>query len=298
MTENGPPERSGRSAGRVAAARVRIEHARSSVIASRTRFRSVDVAFEISGRDRATGGAVLAGAIAFRLFLWTLPATLVTVGLIGFSSGDAEADAKDLGVGAATAHAVGTAAEQAQRGRWLLVIIGVALLVSVSRTLGVTVHTAIAMTWQLPIVKVGRYLVVAAVTAGILGGVLLVAAFTSYARHESDVLGLAVALLVVLLWTGSWWAISVLLPHPPLPWWGLLPGAALVGVGMEIMHLVAIFYLEPRVTSSSALYGSLGLAATLLLGAYILARLLLASAGLNATLHAKFGQSAATEQQS
>jgi uncharacterized BrkB/YihY/UPF0761 family membrane protein len=65
------------------------------------------------------------------------------------------------------------------------------------------------------------------------------------------------------------------------PWWGLLPGAALVGVGIQVMHLVTVFYLAPKIVSSSNLYGSLGAAATLLLAVYLVSRLVLGAAVLN-----------------
>ena len=258
------------------------------MVDSRGRYNSVDVAFQLSDRDVATGGAVLAGAVAFRMFLWALPATLVLTGLLGFSADEAADTAKDVGLGKVTAQTVGEAAYQAHRARWALIVIGLVFLVSVSRTLGVTVRTAVALTWQQPVRRGSPYLQTAGITALVLVCVLLIGVMTSWLRNQAPGFGLVAAVAVVLVWTLGWWAISVLLPHAPgLPWWGLVPGAVLVGVGAEIMHLVVLLYLEPRVTSASALYGSLGAAATLLLGAYFIARLILASAALNATIHAR-----------
>jgi uncharacterized BrkB/YihY/UPF0761 family membrane protein len=260
---------------------------------SRGKYRSVDVAFRFSDRDVATGGAVLAGAVAFRMFLWALPATLVLTGLLGFNADDAEDTATDVGLGKVTAQTVGEAAYQAHRARWVLIIIGIVFLVSVSRTLGVTVRTAVALTWQQPVRRGSPYLQTAGITALVLVCVVLIGVVTSWLRNRTPGVGLVAAVAVVVVWTLGWWAISLLLPHPPrLPWWGLLPGAVLVGVGAEVMHLVILLYLEPRVTSASALYGSFGAAATLLLGAYFIARLVLASAALNATIHARSSQSA------
>jgi uncharacterized BrkB/YihY/UPF0761 family membrane protein len=285
---NTSPAATDESRGRIAAARQRVDRARSAVVDSRTRFRTVDVAFQLSDRDVATGGAVLAGAVAFRMFLWTLPAALVAVGILGFNAGDAQSDASEVGLGEVTAQAVGQAAAQAHRARWVLVVAGTVLLISVSHTLGVTVRTATALTWQQPVRRGSGYLQTALVTAVAMGGVLVLVVLCSWLRKHSPGIGIVVAVAVVLIWTSTWWGISTLLPHPPLPWWGLLPGAALVGVGTEIMHLVVIFYLAPKVTSSAALYGSLGAAATLLLGAYLVSRLMLASSSLNATLHARY----------
>ncbi len=273
--------------GRIAAAKLKIDQTRSNVVASRSKHFTVDVALDLSVRDMSTGGAVLAGAIAFRVFLWTLPASLLVVGLLGFNSDDAKSGAKGFGLGGVTADAVSTAAAEAHRARWALVIIGAVLLVSVSRTLGVTVFTSVALTWQLSVRKPASYLVTAGVTAALMLGIAAISAACAWLRHHSPGVGLAASIVVIVIWTASWWGISSLLPHPPLPWWGLLPGACLVGIGMEIMHLIVVLYLAPRVSSSSALYGSLGAAATLLLGAYLIARIILASAGLNATIHTK-----------
>ena len=45
-----------------------------------------------------------------------------------------------------------------------------------------------------------------------------------------------------------------------------------------------MLYLSPRLSTSSQLYGSLGTAATLLLGVYIVARVVLAATTLNVTI--------------
>jgi uncharacterized BrkB/YihY/UPF0761 family membrane protein len=285
-----PSVASARARGRIAAARLRVDNARTAVVASRTRYRPIDVAFDLSDRDIATGGAVLAGAIAFRMFLWTLPASLLSVGILGFNADGARSDAGTFGLAKATADSVGDAAAQAQRGRWVLVLTGAVLLVSVSRTMAVTLRTAVALTWQLPVPKRRHYLQTAGLTIVVMAGVLAVIAFCSWLRHQSPGIGIAVIILVVVIWALVWWGVSALLPHPPLPWWGLLPGAALVGIGMELLNLAVVLYLGPRIGSASALYGSLGVAATLLLGAYLLARIMLASAALNATLHARYPQ--------
>ena len=49
---------------------------------------TVKLVIDALREDRNTGGALLAGALAFRLFLWLLPAGLVVVALLGFTSAD------------------------------------------------------------------------------------------------------------------------------------------------------------------------------------------------------------------
>ncbi len=90
-------------------------------------------------------------------------------------------------------------------------------------------------------------------------------------------------LLVVVYAAGAVWAMR-LLPHGDAPWTALIPGAVLVGVGLQALHLFTVLYLVPRLGRSSELYGSLGAATVILLWLYIIARLFTLSAFLNATL--------------
>ena len=64
----------------------------------------------------------------------------------------------------------------------------------------------------------------------------------------------------------------------------LLPGAALLGVGHALLELATVLYLAPKLTRAPALYGSLGSAATLLLWLFLMSRIIVAAAFLNATL--------------
>ncbi len=268
-------------AGRLHEAWVRIDATRVRVISSRLRHRPLDLALTLSEHDVATGGALMAGALAFRLFLWSLPAALLSVGLLGFNE-NAEQDATDAGLGRYAADAIGTAAQEAHRGRWLAVIIGATLLVIVSYTLAKTVVVATALIWGEPVRKPGRPVrAVGAVLATVVlaFGVSLVA---TWMRQDSPGVGLTATILVALVWAALWWLVSTWLPRPDgLRWWALLPGAALVGVGAQLLHLATIFYFSRRITHASQLYGSLGVAATMLLWTYVVARLLLASAALN-----------------
>jgi uncharacterized BrkB/YihY/UPF0761 family membrane protein len=69
-----------------------------------------------------------------------------------------------------------------------------------------------------------------------------------------------------------------------VPWYALLPGAALLAVGLELLALLGTYFIAPRIESSQRAYGALGIAATLLFGLYVIARLVVASAILNATV--------------
>jgi uncharacterized BrkB/YihY/UPF0761 family membrane protein len=75
------------------------------------------------------------------------------------------------------------------------------------------------------------------------------------------------------------------LPHArDAGWRDLLPGALLLAAGAQVLHLVTVFYLAGRIESASELYGALGSASAVLLWLYLIGRLVVGSAVLNATL--------------
>jgi uncharacterized BrkB/YihY/UPF0761 family membrane protein len=67
----------------------------------------------------------------------------------------------------------------------------------------------------------------------------------------------------------------------------LVPGALLIAGGVIVMRLVTVLYLLNRIESSSELYGGLGAAAGILLWLYLIGRLIVGAAVLNAALWAR-----------
>ena len=72
------------------------------------------------------------------------------------------------------------------------------------------------------------------------------------------------------------------LPNRARSWRDLLPEAIVVAVGMQVLHLVVVLYLAPKLGRSSELYGALGAATVILLWLYLVARLIVSGAFLNA----------------
>ena len=89
--------------------------------------------------------------------------------------------------------------------------------------------------------------------------------------------------LVLVYAAGALW-MMLLLPHADAPWTALIPGAVIVGLGIQGLHLFATLYLVPKIGRTSELYGALGTATVILLWLCIIARLITLSAFLNATL--------------
>jgi uncharacterized BrkB/YihY/UPF0761 family membrane protein len=106
----------------------------------------------------------------------------------------------------------------------------------------------------------------------------------TYLRHQDVALALLLAPVSFVIVCGAWLGVSLLLPHADANWRALLPGAALVGIGHAALQFATILYLAPKLARAPALYGSLGSAATLLLWLFLVSRLMVAAAFLNATL--------------
>jgi uncharacterized BrkB/YihY/UPF0761 family membrane protein len=64
----------------------------------------------------------------------------------------------------------------------------------------------------------------------------------------------------------------------------MLPGAVLVGIGTLLLHLVTVFWIAREVEHKSDTYGAIGVSLALLLWAYLLGRVIVAAASLNAAL--------------
>ena len=82
------------------------------------------------------------------------------------------------------------------------------------------------------------------------------------------------------------------LPHRDAPWTALLPGAAVFALGIEVLHAVVVYVITPWALAKQGTYGALGVAASLLVGLFLISRLMVAAAVVNATLwerHARPG---------
>jgi uncharacterized BrkB/YihY/UPF0761 family membrane protein len=91
-------------------------------------------------------------------------------------------------------------------------------------------------------------------------------------------------LITVLPYAGIWLLAMVGLPHREAPWPALIPGALLFGLGVEVLQVVTAYFLVPYALAKQGTYGALGTAAALLFGLYLISRLIVAAAVVNATL--------------
>lgn len=268
---------------------VTTERVTGALEAARRRWRAVDAVLAARERDRRLVGGALAGAVAFRLFVYLLPLFLASVTLLGLVAslgGNPVPSLGDqLGLSAYLVDSVESAADDSQRGLWALVPLALWATYSAGLATTKVLRAIHALAWDRPVERLQRAWIGAVTCFGVVVLVMAIVAVTQVLRQRSERLGLGFAVAQVVVLVGVWWVVSHALPHAAAARWrALLPGAVLVGVGVWGLHVASALLLARRVASASALYGSLGVAAALLAWLYLLGRLLVGSAMLNATL--------------
>jgi uncharacterized BrkB/YihY/UPF0761 family membrane protein len=248
----------------------------------------IDAGFRAVERDVITGGIVLAGAVAFRIFLFLVPYVFVLVVGFGVAADATREDPQDLarrsGVGGLVAKAVGGAADLSGFERASALVIGLVALVFGARALVKVLRIVSGLIWG---VTPGRLqssakailAVVGLTTAALAFGVAL-----DSVRAESALLGLFGIVLFALVPFTIALLTSVLLPRQPTRWPELVPGAVFLALGALVLHVVTVYWIAHEVESKTDTYGAIGSALAILLWSYLLGRLFTASSVINATL--------------
>jgi uncharacterized BrkB/YihY/UPF0761 family membrane protein len=271
----------------LAGGQARLERARS-------RSMVVDTMVGVVRRERPVAVGILAASLAFRLFALLVPLAYVVVAGLGFAAQASASETRagdENRLGDLVIASVAAATRTSGRGRWLALILGVlATLVAAAAVLEVLrwVHL---LAWRLPPARsrTSPWLVL-----GLIAGIAVIS-FTSTVAEQArgDAKGLASELTVLLTSAGVqlvvlavlWLALTLAMPRPAgVPWNALVPGACLFAVGYLAFILTVSLYFAPRAARASTVYGSLGVALTLLVSLFLFARLAVAAAELNATL--------------
>ena len=268
----------------------RIEETRKRLEESRPRSKFLDTVFGALESDVAAGGGVLAG-----VFLFLVPYVFVRVSVFGLgaSAGDEEPRslAREAGIGGLAAKALAGVGDLSTGERLLsLVVAGFALLLA-TRALLKVLRIVHALIWHTRAGKVPSMARAAGMLVLIVTFALVVSALIGKLRGESFLLGLVASLLWILLPIAVWLFVSWHMPHPAdLPWTALIPGAVFFGVGIEVLHLVTVYWIAREVESKTETYGAIGFALALLLWAYLLGRVITSSAVINETLWSRYQQ--------
>lgn len=276
-----------RSQARTAALRARAERLTGQAQEARSRHRSVDALFDIVDRDAEVGGGIIAGALAYRFFIWLLPLVLVLVAGLGIaadassrSPGDA---AETIGLAGLITSSIASAANSSTR--WYALGVGLFGLLLATRSVLRVLIGAHRLVWSDVRAVAPKPTPVATLRLlALLLAFFAVAGLASGLRERSNLVGLLAVALLVLPYAGLWLLVTLRLPHRGATWLALVPGAVLVGVGVQVLHAVTALFIGPWAIAKQGTYGALGGAAALLLLFFLLSRLMVGAAVLNATL--------------
>jgi uncharacterized BrkB/YihY/UPF0761 family membrane protein len=257
--------------------------------AARPRHRTIDVAFVSVERDATAGGPVLAAAVAFRIFLFLVPYVFVLVygfGLFSSATGEDPQDvAAKAGIAGLLASTIEIAADQSLFSRLVVFIIAAYALFTTSRTLLKVLAVVHALAWQvrpprrLKLTKPALLFIVMVTAA------LALVQAINWLRDQSFIAGLGAEILFIAVPTVAWLVVSMrfFVHAPDAGWRDLLPGALLVGIGFQVLHFVTVYWITHLLESKSETYGAIGAALAILFWAYLLGRILAASAVLNSS---------------
>jgi len=238
--------------------------------------------------DRNRGGGLLAGGLAYRIFLWELPAALFVVSLFGLASasaGVAPEDAADrAGLGGAVAAMVAAAVSETEKGRWWLLVLGGVLMVWAGRGAVRAFQLVPQIAWRRRESFRPSSIKGSLVFSAFALGTIAIQAVSAQLFARTFVVHVAAwALATVLFAVVAVWTLA-LLPHGGRPWTAVVPGALALTVGLRLLSLATAIYFVPKLARIDDLYGSMGIAIVILLWLYVIARLFVGAQFLNATM--------------
>ena len=265
-------------------ARAKLAATAASARSASDRHVAIAVPLRALERNRRVAASVLAGGIAYRLFLWLLPFGLIVGGALGFlDAADTEKAVSRGGLPGAISNAIGDASRSAHSDSWWLLAVGVSGLLWTGYSGAKAVRLVYSLVWDEPPSRT-RPLPGSLAFTGMLVAVWVVIALTWWLRDKTWP-GVIVAVVSVAPLAALWLWASLHLPHGGVSWKALLPGALLVAIGFQVLHEVVVTYLVPKLEKSTSLYGSLGAATTVIFFVYLVATLVVMAPILDRSLH-------------
>jgi uncharacterized BrkB/YihY/UPF0761 family membrane protein len=259
---------------------------RGRLEAARSRSRALDVSFEVIERDSDIGGGILGGALAYRLFVFFLPLAFLLVAALGLLSRWFDVSPQEVGKGVGVVSLVTkeVAASSRSGAGWWVALVAAVALVYVTTVLHRAVAIVHALAWQRSAAAAKTERSLGVFVLGLVAQ-LVVTAGSGPLRPPTGLVNIVVLVAYPLGIGAIWLGMSLRLPHGAAGWRDLLPGAALYGIGLLLIHIFNVYILDRLHESRSSTYGALGAAAAILLGFYFIGRLIVGTAVLNATLY-------------
>lgn len=276
---------------RIADARLKAEELRTEAQVrleeERGRRTWVEIVYRAWDMDRQRGGPLLAGGLAYRVFIWILPFALLLaaiVELIADSTGRSPEElARTVGIGGAIVGVVGEAARATGSSAWWLLFLGLVLSLWAARGLARALMVVSRIAWALP-PSAGRATVKAAL---VVWGLFFAGLAVQWLRPLLFRGGVRSDLLAQIVLFGLTLAViagGMTLAPRRGPWTSVIAGAILMAVGLRGMGIATNVYFVDALGEKGELYGGLGLAIVIMLFLFLCSRLFVWGQFLNARI--------------
>ncbi len=266
-----------------ARAEARVLELRRAAESRRAESALIDVAFSSYETDTRAGGGVLAGAVAFRIFLFQVPYVFVLVTIFSPILPPPDPTQSRLnGIAAMTASAM-TGSSNTWFWAWLSsLLVGLFALFLGSRGAVKVLRIVHALVWGVSISKNVHPTRSAAAFIGVVSVGIGISAAVSFVRTETWLVSFALLVVSNAVVGVLWVYVSLHLPHKAdCGWRDMVPGAAVLAVGLLALHALTVFWVEPSFKNKSETYGAVGASLALLFWAYAVGRLIVGTAIVN-----------------
>ena len=233
-------------------------------------------AADVQRRYSEIGGQALAGGIALYGFLAVFALLVLAVAVLGFiSTGNshlARDITHDLGLRGDAAHIIVDAVNAARRSRRVTTIVGAIGILWLGTSFALTIAAAYDAAWRLP----GRGVRSRAKGLVWLAGTALLLVVAGWATALWSILPGGFAPLVILVTlagnTAIWLWTSWILPTRRAPIRVLVVPAIIGALALEVLKVVGAYVVPHYVTTSSELYGAIGVVFAVLLWLLVFGR--------------------------
>ena len=103
--------------------------------------------------------------------------------------------------------------------------------------------------------------------------------------------GIIALVVFVLALAGLWLVVSLHLPHADARWTDLIPGSLFYAIGFVGVQIFNVLILGQMIKEKSTTYGALGIAGAILLDLFLIGRVIVGAAVVNATLYERSSRS-------
>ena len=254
----------------------------------RRRSPGADISAGVVERFVGVNGSILAGFLAYRLFLLILPLVVIVVALSGYSATATSDVSQHLKLGRTLAGMIADAGAQAGDGRGVLLLTGLFALAITAWGMLSGLQYVSAQVWQL---RTRRFPGKAKSFIRLLGSLFLfgfVLYLSALVRNAGVVAGVAGALSTLASTFVAFFGLGWILPRRSREWFWLLPGAAVGALGQLLMQILGTYYLTRLLSNASETYGAIGITVAALSYLYLIGALVVLSLAVNAVVWARF----------